>query len=299
MSTESTPTHVNPKMDEADATAPTTAPGTNIPVLDVTPEASQRQGRMLYRHPSQRMVGGVCAGLADSFGFDPALVRIIWAAATVFTGGGGVLAYAALWLLLPVGTAAEGQKESATFELNERNLGRVALLLIGLGGLWLLANLGVLPWLLGSVGVLIRIFFWPALLIGAGYMLLRSARRENLGQEMRDGMANLRTRFTVKTPDREQVKDGLKKAQGRIPLKRPLDDRMFLGVCGGIGQTLSIDANLVRLIWAAFSVGSLGAGVLLYVLLGLLLPEQEITHVAPYTETGQNSRVVDSTATTA
>ncbi len=49
-----------------------------------------------------------------------------------------------------------------------------------------------------------------------------------------------------------------------------------MGVCGGIGQKIGIDANLVRLVWAAFSIGSIGMGVLIYVLVGLFLPEEQM-----------------------
>ncbi|NJN83912.1 MAG: PspC domain-containing protein [Caldilineaceae bacterium] len=76
----------------------------------------------LYRHPSDKLIGGVCGGLADYFGWDAALVRIIWLVATLATGGGGFLAYLALWILLPVGTSQDGQVRPPTIELNERNM---------------------------------------------------------------------------------------------------------------------------------------------------------------------------------
>jgi phage shock protein PspC (stress-responsive transcriptional regulator) len=70
----------------------------------------------------------------------------------------------------------------------------------------------------------------------------------------------------------------------RFPLKRSRTDRVFMGVCGGIGQRIGIDANLVRLVWAAFSIGSIGMGVLIYVVAGLLLPQEQVTDVATYGE---------------
>jgi phage shock protein PspC (stress-responsive transcriptional regulator) len=56
--------------------------------------------RRLYRSRDDRMIGGVCGGLAEYFGIDPVIVRII-AVALVFAGGAGVLAYLAAWLLVP------------------------------------------------------------------------------------------------------------------------------------------------------------------------------------------------------
>ena len=43
----------------------------------------------LYRHPTDKLVGGVCGGFAEYLGWDPVLVRILWLVATVATGGGG------------------------------------------------------------------------------------------------------------------------------------------------------------------------------------------------------------------
>jgi phage shock protein C len=55
-----------------------------------------------------RMVAGVCAGLADYFGMDVTLVRVIVAVIAVITGGVGILAYLAAWAIIP----DEGEKTS-------------------------------------------------------------------------------------------------------------------------------------------------------------------------------------------
>lgn len=251
---------------------------------------------MLFRHPTHKLLGGVCGGLADFFGWDPALVRILWVVVTMATGGGGVLAYLALWILLPVGTSADGQKRPPALELNERNLGRAAIILIGLGLLWLLANLGILPWLLSSVWGLIAIIFWPALLIGAGYLLLRYTGRAEWSFNWNGTSDKLKSQMNGKMPSKEDVKQGLREVRQQFPLKRSNSDRIFMGVCGGIGQRLGIDANLVRLVWAAFSVGSIGMGVLLYVLLGLLLPEEVPAELSVYEEDDDGVQVIDVSA---
>ncbi len=54
------------------------------------------------------MLAGVCAGIADYFGLDVTLVRVIWAVVSVITGGAGVLAYLVAWIIIP----DEGQKNS-------------------------------------------------------------------------------------------------------------------------------------------------------------------------------------------
>jgi phage shock protein C len=64
--------------------------------------------KVLARSRKGRMVAGVCAGVADYFGIDVTLVRVVVAVVSVITGGAGVLAYLAAWMIIP----AEGEKTS-------------------------------------------------------------------------------------------------------------------------------------------------------------------------------------------
>ncbi|MBB6174747.1 phage shock protein PspC (stress-responsive transcriptional regulator) [Nocardiopsis mwathae] len=60
---------------------------------------------------------------------------------------------------------------------------------------------------------------------------------------------------------------------GKKSLRRSRDKRILTGVCGGIGEYVGVDANLVRLAFAVFTV--LGAsGILLYVIAWLVMPEE-------------------------
>ena len=55
----------------------------------------------LTRPRNGRMLPGVCAGLADFFGLDVSLVRIIYVFATVFTAFAGILIYIILLIIIP------------------------------------------------------------------------------------------------------------------------------------------------------------------------------------------------------
>jgi len=57
--------------------------------------------KILVRDRKGRMVAGVCAGVAQYFGLDVTLVRVIVAVVSVMTGGAGVLAYLAAWVIIP------------------------------------------------------------------------------------------------------------------------------------------------------------------------------------------------------
>ena len=73
--------------------------------------------KMLMRPRDGRMLAGVCAGVADYFGLDVTLVRVIWAVVSVITGGAGVLAYLVAWIIIP----GEGQKCSIAENMAGQN----------------------------------------------------------------------------------------------------------------------------------------------------------------------------------
>lgn len=58
--------------------------------------------RSLRRSRSNRMIAGVVGGLADYFGLDPTLARIIYVLVSIFSVAFlGILVYIGLWILIP------------------------------------------------------------------------------------------------------------------------------------------------------------------------------------------------------
>jgi phage shock protein C len=58
-------------------------------------------------------------------------------------------------------------------------------------------------------------------------------------------------------------------------LTRSQSDRMFLGVAGGIAHYLDVDPVLVRLFFVLIGLSSLGQGLLVYLILAILMPEEK------------------------
>ena len=60
-------------------------------------------GRRLTRSYSNRMVCGVCAGIAEYFNWDPTIVRLIWVGASLLFGAGfmGLIAYFIVAVIMP------------------------------------------------------------------------------------------------------------------------------------------------------------------------------------------------------
>jgi phage shock protein C len=65
----------------------------------------------LYRIPRRGMIFGVCAGLADYFGFDVTVTRVLVAMAAVFSAPLVVVAYVLLGFLLPIRTYGDGERD--------------------------------------------------------------------------------------------------------------------------------------------------------------------------------------------
>jgi len=59
-------------------------------------------------------------------------------------------------------------------------------------------------------------------------------------------------------------------------LYRSRKDRMIGGVCGGLGEYLSMDPTVIRIIYVLFALTG-GAGVFLYLILLLVIPEEPTT----------------------
>ncbi|WP_292521648.1 PspC domain-containing protein [Methanoculleus sp.] len=58
-------------------------------------------------------------------------------------------------------------------------------------------------------------------------------------------------------------------------LTRSTSDRWVAGICGGIGEYLEIDPNVIRAIWVILTViTGFFPGIVIYILLWLILPEQ-------------------------
>ena len=141
------------------------------------------ESRRLVRSESDRMIGGVCGGISEYFGFDPTLVRLVFILFCLM--GGGVFLYLILWLIMPTASKpAQKPKEAARTAAREMKAGLkrmkidveadsrkdrrgfplFGLFLILLGLCLLLRQLGVIIFNWG--------FFWAALLILLGLALL-------------------------------------------------------------------------------------------------------------------------------
>ena len=63
--------------------------------------------KLLTRSTKDRMIAGICAGLADYMGMDPTVVRLIFVLLFFVTGPGVLLAYLIMALIVPNESTAQ------------------------------------------------------------------------------------------------------------------------------------------------------------------------------------------------
>lgn len=136
----------------------------------------------LYRIPSKGQLGGVAAGLAERFGLDVAVVRILLFLGLIFTHGIFLWMYIILWIALPVKHQWETSEVpndstfNSTFTNMKKDSNKVwGLILIVLGTIFLLDE-----WLpdfdFGK--------FWPLILVAVGgYIIFKDKDKINYNKD--------------------------------------------------------------------------------------------------------------------
>ena len=139
--------------------------------------------KRLYRSTTDRMIGGVCSGLATYLGIDPMLVRLAFGVLALVNGL-GILIYMIMWFVVP-DENSRGLTGEDLVRANLDDMGRqardlggslsrshqggviVGVLLVAAGVIFLAHNF--IPWL--NAG-----FLWPIALIALGAYLLFGRR---------------------------------------------------------------------------------------------------------------------------
>ena len=214
--------------------------------------------KRLQRSSRHRVIFGVCGGIAEYLDVSVALVRLV-VLVLAFVGSGIVL-YIAGMIIMPQestdsadGLTTGGAKQGPTN--NASIVVVVGLLLVLVGVVLLLDRLDVF-----NARVLwhtMRNVIVPLAIILFGIAVL--ARRGKKSEA---------------PPPSGHLE--------QVPLRdghwhRARYDRKLFGVCAGIAHAMNVDPTVVRLAWVLLSLHSLGVGFVVYLILGLVLPEEPAT----------------------
>lgn len=131
--------------------------------------------RKLYRSRKQRMLAGVCGGIAEYFGIDVTIVRLIWAVLTLPTFGSGLLIYLIGAIVIPEKPFSEQDYDPGASEEVFPPVDRTKIMsILGL----VLVVVGIMALISGMFPVLWRLVkngLWPAIIIIIGILLIHSS----------------------------------------------------------------------------------------------------------------------------
>ena len=198
--------------------------------------------RKLYRSQVNRMIGGVCGGMAEYFNIDPNLMRLLFIVLT-FLGGTGILIYIASLVIIPNNPDQTIPEKSETLIKDKSLFWGSLLVVIGLFllfrqlGLFYSFHIWQIPW--QSV--------WAIMFIIIGVILLFNKTKSTKAE----------------SPDTNSGKK----------LYRSHSQKMISGVCGGLAEYFEIDVSVVRILWVIGTLLSIGLGVLAYVIMLIVFPE--------------------------
>ena len=66
--------------------------------------ATATQSRPLHRSGSDRLIGGVCGGIAAWLGWNPTAVRLLYVLVSILSVAfPGIIVYILLWIVMPLG----------------------------------------------------------------------------------------------------------------------------------------------------------------------------------------------------
>ena len=143
------------------------------------------ENKKLRRNPMNRVIGGVCSGLADFFGVDVALMRIAFVIAFLFASFGFWL-YIILWIVLPVEGQqsidngqqpfgqSQGQSQGQQSESVSKSESKVKSIFAGafiilIGLLFLVNNFIPINWVWK---------LWPLILVAIGIVMIVTASKK-------------------------------------------------------------------------------------------------------------------------
>jgi len=215
--------------------------------------------RRLYKSRTDRMLDGVCGGIAEFFRLDSTLVRIAWVLLTLM-GGMGILLYLVALVIMP--TNPHPVQTTATHPAtHDRSTRFWGILLIAVGTVWFLGNIGFPfwhDWWGFSWDVLL-----PVLLVLAGVAFIFGGRNSMIVAP------NVQPGEATGTPPPPQPVLSPR-------LYRSRTERKMFGICGGIGTYFNIDPTIVRLLFIIAAFASFGFMILLYILMVFIVPEESL-----------------------
>lgn len=254
----------------------------------------------LYRDESDKMLGGVCSGLANYLRVDPTIVRLVFALIT-FGAGTGILLYILLWIILPSKRLENATSTKRLYRNPDEKV--IAGVASGLAAyfdiaVWVPRLIFVLPLVVGIFTSIFRHAFWfdynpfPGIVFGSFggtlfityailWAVIPEAKSASDKLEMRGEKVDLNTIKNTIQEDLEGFKSRAEKWGGEVKERAQQFGQEFGQTISQKGQQFSSEAakigrrggsrlgNAIAIIFKAFFLFL--AGILAFALLVTLL----------------------------
>lgn len=210
--------------------------------------------RKLYKSRKDKIIDGVCGGIAEYFDIDPTIVRVVWFASLLIHGF-GILAYIVAAIIVPPNPGHQNLKKSEKKTHQPQIFWGILLIVIGV---FLFLRTWHVPFFWHWP---IHIWYWewwdipwriigPLLLIGLGIFYIIYALKSE------------------KSPE--------KQAEAEIhhkKLKRPAEERMIAGVCAAFANHFQVDSTWVRIGYVLLALlTNIAPLAILYIVLIFVIP---------------------------
>ena len=206
----------------------------------------------LFRSKANRLVGGVCGGIAEYLRIDPFIVRIGWVFITLFAGA-GIIAYIAALIIVPENPNQEYSAKKIKKSSDNAKLWGTLLIIFG----------GVL--LLKQTGILSHFHFWSfpwqavmaVLLIGFGIYIIYYKNTDISGND-----------------EQSESEINIDETQNTgSNFYRINKNKMIAGVCTGLAHYFNMDVTLIRLLWVFATLASGGLAIIAYIIAIIVFPD--------------------------
>jgi phage shock protein C len=228
--------------------------------------------RRLYKSRQNRVIDGVCGGVAEYFDVDSTIVRLLWVLVTLM-GGSGFILYIIAMIIMPVNPEhlAAPKPEAPAIKMPSDRKRFFGIMLILIGAFILLLNLGLIAgfgWWSFSRTVILPVLL---ILLGGFFIYIHTSKKEPAQQPK--PTAPLQEPATSTGEPAEST--GAQPQPERVELRRSKSNRKLFGVCGGVAKYFGLDPTLVRFLFVFLVLVSFGWGLLLYIILGIVMPEEK------------------------
>ncbi len=214
--------------------------------------------RKLYKSSSDRILDGVCGGIADYLGIDSSVIRLLVVAFSIFSLGGGIIFYLVAMLVMPAEPVPEGTEPTAESGRKSSNawntvtlIAGIVVVIIGISLLVGYYNIFYVDSMWRGFG---RLFLPVIIILIGGALLLGRQKKGNEPSEIHS----------------ESLHTGVETKR----LARSMRDRRIAGVCGGLAEYFAVDSTIARLLFVLLVFASFGLAIILYFVCAFVIPKE-------------------------